>query len=103
VTYQGIAGLTYESVCRPWDVARRTVQLDRIMNPSRAHSTAVLIILRKVREDGLSSFFHHTYSPHALHRSATRRKVYSMLRTIGRVGPWGIGFLVWEAYTVEHS
>jgi hypothetical protein len=25
-------------------------------------------------------------------------RMYPFLRTLGRVGPWGVGFLVWEAY-----
>lgn len=85
----------------PWDVARRTVQLSRATNTSGARSTAALIILRKVREDGISTMFHNPYSPartSSMHDTTIRRRVYSMLKTVGRVGPWGVGFVVWEAY-----
>jgi len=27
-----------------------------------------------------------------------RSKAIRVVRTLGRVGPWGIGFLVWEMY-----
>lgn len=96
-----IAGLAYESICLPWDVARRTVQLDRITHAPSQQSPVISLILQKAREDGVLSFLqahdhrsHHVSDVH----SGIRRKIYGILRTVGRVGPWGIGFLVWETY-----
>lgn len=94
-----IAGLAYEAISLPWDVARRTVHVDRITRPPHQQNTITDIIIRKAREDGVLSFFHlqaNRAVPQA--QSRTRRRAYSMVRTLGRVGPWGIGFLVWEVY-----
>ena len=59
-------------------------------------------LCRRLREDGLLSFFrdpHHNAVPNdEAHLSPLRRRLYSASRTLARVGPWGIGFLVWEAF-----
>lgn len=34
----------------------------------------------------------------ASERTGLRTKLMGVVRTLGRVGPWGIGFLVWEMY-----
>ncbi|KAI0319797.1 hypothetical protein OF83DRAFT_1108230 [Amylostereum chailletii] len=96
------AGLAYEVLSRPWDVARRLVYLDRVNSTVHHTSRHILfgIVARKVREDGLLSLFH---APGPVHHdppsvSPGRRRLNTALRTLGRVGPWGIGFLVWEAF-----
>ena len=98
VTGGAIAGLAYELVSRPWDAMRRAVHHDRLAPVREQHSIAG-IILHKAREDGVLSFFanpaHVHHDPSA---SRTRRRLNTALRTLGRVGPWGVGFLVWEAF-----
>ena len=52
-----------------------------------------------MRDDGLLSFFRDTAS--AEERGTTspgRQRLLRVARTLGRVGPWGVGFLVWEAF-----
>ncbi|KAF8078087.1 hypothetical protein FPV67DRAFT_1615323 [Lyophyllum atratum] len=95
-----IAGLVYEAVSLPWDIARRTVQLDRIMHPKPNQSPVARIILQKAREDGILSFLRSNENPSQVPqaRGGLQRRAYSVLRTLGRVGPWGVGFLVWEVY-----
>ncbi|PBK83727.1 hypothetical protein ARMGADRAFT_667164 [Armillaria gallica] len=100
--FQVVAGLAYEFVGRPWDVARRTVQLDRISSDHVGGKHSPLIaLLNKFREEGLVYFFRNPYKvvDHAHSFSPSQRRLNTMLRTLGRVGPWGVGFLVWEAYS----
>ena len=78
------------------------MHIDRVASAdARAHSV-VEILSRSLREDGLLSFFrdphHHAISSEDMDLSPLRRRLYSASRTLARVGPWGIGFLVWEAF-----
>ncbi|KAH7889837.1 mitochondrial carrier domain-containing protein [Phlebopus sp. FC_14] len=97
-----LAGLTYEVLCRPWDVARRVVQLEKTLpSHSRNKPSPFPALLRKAKEDGIMGFFRDHSA--VLHdplefRSKSRRRIASALRTLARVGPWGVGFLVWEAF-----
>jgi len=94
-----IAGLAYELTCRPWDIARKAVHIDRLNPISERHSIAS-ILLRKLRNDGILSYFRDpNHVPHHVDpsTSAVRRRLYLAARTLARVGPWGVGFLVWEA------
>lgn len=100
VTGGAVAGLAYELTCRPWDIARKAVHVDRLRPASERHSILV-IILRKIREDGIISYFQDpNHLPHHDDQATSplRRRVYSASRTLARVGPWGVGFLVWEAF-----
>ncbi|EMD38338.1 hypothetical protein CERSUDRAFT_135051 [Gelatoporia subvermispora B] len=98
VTGGVIAGLSYEVACRPWDAARKVVHIHRVAQPSQSHSS-IAIVLQKVQEDGILSFFrgpnHGAYDKSL---APLRRRMYSAVRTLARVGPWGAGFLVWEAF-----
>ncbi|KAI0082773.1 hypothetical protein K474DRAFT_1610961 [Panus rudis PR-1116 ss-1] len=93
------AGLAYELTCRPWDIARKTVHIERV-TCGQEHSLTT-ILLRKVRNEGFHSFFVNP-SPITHSDDATlpsyRRRLHSAARTLARVGPWGIGFLAWEAF-----
>lgn len=91
-----VAGLTYEFISRPWDVARRTIYLDRL-EKSYAHDSFHTILRRKIAKEGLGSLFKSMASPSESTGSKSRWN--TALRTAGRVGPWGVGFLVWEAYS----
>ncbi|KAH9842717.1 uncharacterized protein C8Q71DRAFT_734085 [Rhodofomes roseus] len=100
VTGGALAGLAYEMICRPWDVARKVVHTDRVASSSQKHS-ALKILSQKLRQDGLLSFFrdpHHVASHEGMSMTPLRRRLYSTSRTVARVGPWGVGFLVWEAF-----
>ncbi|KAH9934686.1 uncharacterized protein B0H18DRAFT_977706 [Fomitopsis serialis] len=100
VTGGAFAGLAYEVACRPWDVARKVVHIDRVASPSPKHS-AVEIVLQRLRQDGPLSFFRDPYyvPPHEdTSLTPLRRRLYSASRTLARVGPWGVGFLAWEAF-----
>lgn len=88
------AGLAYELASRPWDIARKTVHIDRVTAPT-AHHSIVVLLLRKVKDEGLSSFFVNPSHPARDSPSSHTRRV---LRTLARVGPWGVCFLVWEAF-----
>ncbi|KAI0797629.1 hypothetical protein C8Q75DRAFT_801562 [Abortiporus biennis] len=93
------AGLAYEIACRPWDIARKTVHIDRITSANEKHSI-VTILMRKLRDEGMRSFFANPVGHVATDTSSSplRRRVNSMLRTVARVGPWGVGFLMWEVF-----
>lgn len=97
-----IAGLTYESLCKPWDVARRAVTLQKtlVSHPSGRQSL-FSVLRRKVQADGITWFFRGQppgLPEHVELRSNIHRRISSALRTLGRVGPWGAGFLVWESF-----
>lgn len=85
------AGLTYELVSRPWDIARKTVDIDRMRSPQRR--PIPMILLRKFKDEGWRSFL---VNPTQISHGTSRTQ--SALRTLGRVGPWGVGFLAWEAF-----
>ena len=97
VTGGAIAGLAYEVCCRPWDVARKAVHVDRVVSTER-HSIP-LVLLNKARDDGWLSFVRNPVQHvHDHSTSPVQKKLQSLARTLARVGPWGIGFLVWEAF-----
>jgi len=98
VTGGALAGFAYEILSRPWDVARRTIELERTVHPTLKHPLFALV--HKIHEDGITCFFrdHSTVADVKTGISTTRRRIYSGLRTLGRVGPWGAGFLIWEAF-----
>ena len=100
-----IAGLTYELASRPWDAARKAVHVARVTPAPGGEQqlrprSAVGVVLAKAREDGVRAFFrnpaHAPHEPPSTPRA--RRRLNAALRTLGRVGPWGVGFLVWEAF-----
>jgi len=51
-----VAGLAYEFVSRPFDVARKVVQRDRIAH-TRGRGLAMMIVIEKIRQDGILIFF----------------------------------------------
>ena len=95
------AGLAYEVTCRPWDVARKLAHLERVQSLTayRPRRYLVDIISRKVHDDGLLSFFRDAVGKEERTLSNPgRQRLLAVARTLGRVGPWGVGFLVWEAF-----
>lgn len=98
VTGGAVAGLAYEIVSRPWDVARKAVHVDYVLS-AHNHHNVVSILRHKVERDGWFSFFRISGAPvHEDFTSPLHRRMQSLLRTIARVGPWGVGFLAWEAF-----
>ncbi|KAI0050902.1 hypothetical protein FA95DRAFT_1535620 [Auriscalpium vulgare] len=95
-----VAGLSYELLSRPWDVARRLIYLDRVQSEVKHTSRHYLVttLASKLREDGPLSFFRAPTAAHDPQQSHSRRRLHTALRTLARVGPWGVGFLVWEAF-----
>ncbi|KAH9951956.1 hypothetical protein B0H21DRAFT_6413 [Amylocystis lapponica] len=93
-----VAGLAYELASRPWDIARKEVHIQQVCSGAE-HPSIVRVLLQKVRDDGLLSYFRNpTHVPHDPSIPPFRRRLYSTARTLARVGPWGMGFLVWEAF-----
>lgn len=93
-----MAGLAYELSCRPWDVARKAVHIDRVVSTSGQHS-ALSILMRRVQDEGWLVFFKHPVThEHDTRGSLLHRRLHALGRTLARVGPWGIGFLAWEAF-----
>jgi hypothetical protein len=95
------AGLAYELVCRPWDVARKLAHLERIQSATTHRPRHYLfnILARKIHNDGVLSFFRNPAGQgETVLGSPGRQRLLAVARTLGRVGPWGVGFLVWEAF-----
>lgn len=97
-----VAGLTYESLCRPWDVTRRAITLEKSIIPHPScRQSSLSVLMQKLRGDGIASFFReHSvgFPEHPELRSNIHPRISSALRTLARVGPWGIAFLVWESF-----
>ena len=89
-----VAGLAYEMVCRPIDHSRRAYYLHGVYDKD-GHSI-VRTLSRKLKEGGVLSFFKEPGS-HLHEGPSPRPRLHAFLRTIARVGPWGVGFLVWES------
>jgi hypothetical protein len=94
VTGGVIAGLAYELACRPFDNIRKSIQRDQAIHPEHSSFRAVYEL---VKEEGISLFMKNTETIAPSQGSASGR-LYTALRTLARVGPWGVGFLVYEAY-----
>jgi hypothetical protein len=95
-----VAGLTYELVSRPFDVARQLVRQDKAVY-ARNHGSVPMAVMQKVRQDGIVIFFRDPSAGGTSAKSPgsiNNRRLYVALRTFARVGPWGIGFLAWEAF-----
>lgn len=106
VTGGVVAGLGYEMIIRPWDAARRAVHLEETNPGASSRYTRYTVpraVARLYRDEGLLGFFREPSA--AIGNGAIaalppgdrlRLRAWTMLRVLGRVGPWGVGFLVWE-------
>ncbi|KAF9001894.1 hypothetical protein BDQ17DRAFT_1390854 [Cyathus striatus] len=89
-----VAGLAHEYVSRPWDTVRRALRTGMLSDPVARPTT---ILFHLISEKGVTGLFRVHYTPKT--RSDIKgTAVRNIFRTLGRVGPWGFGFLVWEAY-----
>ena len=89
-----IAGLAYEMVCRPIDHSRRAYHLQGVYD--KDGRSILRTLFHKLEVDGVLSFFKDP-SSHIHENPSSRPRLHAFLRTVARVGPWGIGFLVWES------
>jgi hypothetical protein len=89
-----VAGLAYEVVCRPIDHSRRAHYLQETHN--KGDRSIIRTLSHKLKEDGILSFFKDP-SSHLHETPSSRPRLHAFLRTLARVGPWGVGFLVWES------
>ncbi|KAF8503525.1 hypothetical protein F5888DRAFT_1662953 [Russula emetica] len=95
------AGLAYEVICRPWDATRRLAHIEQVQAGAAHRPRRYLIdsIVRKIHDDGLLSFFRDAAGKEEGTLSSPRyQKLLVAARTLGRVGPWGVAFLVWETF-----
>jgi hypothetical protein len=94
------AGLAYEVVCRPWDVTRKLAEMERVQSLTTHRPRRYLIdsIARKIQDDGLLSFFRDAAGKEEGTLSTRNQRLLVAGRTLGRVGPWGVAFLVWETF-----
>lgn len=115
-TFEVVAGIGYELVGRPFDVMRREWHIYTVTHPyprtladvTTDHPrpdhilSAPRLALHILKEQGLRGLFRsplpHPHPPAEPNQDRWKRRVYPVLRTIARVGPWGVGFLVWEAF-----
>jgi hypothetical protein len=107
VTGGVVAGLGYEMITRPWDAARRAVHLEEVAPGATTRYTQFAVIravTRLYREQGLLGFFRDPSTVSGTVGTAValspvdriRQRLWTTARVLGRVGPWGVGFLVWE-------
>jgi hypothetical protein len=89
-----IAGFAYEMVCRPIDHFRRAYYLQGVHG--KGDHSIVRTLSHKLKEDGVLSLFKDP-SSHLHETPSSRPRLHAFLRTVARVGPWGVGFLVWES------
>ncbi|TFK29804.1 hypothetical protein FA15DRAFT_663072 [Coprinopsis marcescibilis] len=95
VTGGVLAGLTYEVVSRPWDRIRRIVHVHQLDSPNAYKQSTLSILRQAVFNEGISTLYKDPLaSQHYLPQSWLIR----CGRTLARVGPWGVGFLAWEAF-----
>ncbi|CAE6352475.1 unnamed protein product [Rhizoctonia solani] len=117
-----VGGIGHELVGRPFDAARRILYIhdthsraestkrlenqspsDSSSNRSRHHilrsnlAKSISILRETAREEGLLYFFRSPTPTSFDSKSSPYQRLQTALRTLGRVGPWGIAFVVWEA------
>ncbi|KAF9507604.1 hypothetical protein BS47DRAFT_1377883 [Hydnum rufescens UP504] len=115
VTGGVVAGLGYEIVGRPFDAIRREWHISSLSVGTASQLMAAPpkvaaqsrfpplldLVLKIVREEGMRGLFRgpspSVMTSRSSDASGWRSRVYPVLRALARVGPWGIGFLVWEA------
>ena len=90
-----VAGLAYEMVCRPIDYSRRACYPQGVFK--MGGHTIMRTLFHKLKEDGVLSLFKDP-SSHLHESPSSWPRLHAFLRTIARVGPWGVGFLVWESF-----
>jgi len=90
VTGGVVAGLVYEFIGRPFEVMRSLTHSSLPSEKALQSRSMLQIALYRARTRGIISFFRSA----EVARSSTRSQ--SFLRLLGRVGPWGLAFWIWE-------
>jgi Mitochondrial carrier protein len=108
-----VAGLGYEIVGRPFDAIRHewhisSLSVRTVSQPMTAPLKVAAqsrfpplldLILKIVRKEGMRGLFRgpspSVVPPKSSNANGWRSRAYPVLRALARVGPWGIGFLVW--------
>jgi hypothetical protein len=115
-----IGGIGHEFIGRPFDISRRILHINEAhvraermsLAKSSPHlpgaelsqrslwtrtSSAFKILRETAQEEGYR-YFLRSPTPSALDSgSSPYRRLHTALRAMGRVGPWGVAFVVWEA------
>jgi hypothetical protein len=103
VTGGVLAGITYEVIGVPLDNMRRLLRSSGIPNPSSSFISKVRSAfhygLEHANLNGIQSIFRRSDVIVGHHHKPSRSDAF--LRTLGRVGPYGFAFLVWEAFGPE--
>ncbi|CAE6475177.1 unnamed protein product [Rhizoctonia solani] len=117
-----IGGIAHEFVARPFDTARRVLHVHHTHTraesakelKSRLHSdpapsplqeqsrrssmvASINVLKRTIKDEGMLYFFQSNTLTSFDSKSSPYQRLQTALRTLGRVGPWGIAFVVWEA------
>ena len=119
-----IGGLGHEIVGRPFDISRRLLYINdahmraeraalsstessprlgtnRVSSPRQSFlsnvSTSLNVLRDTAHKEGYLYFFRSPVASPLDSDSSPYRRLHTALRTLGRVGPWGVAFVVWEA------
>lgn len=119
-----IGGLGHEVIGHPFDISRRLLHInDAHMRAERAAlsttesssrpatsqvpiprqsffssvSTSFKVLRDAAHKEGILYFFRSPTASSLDSNSSPYRRLHTALRTLGRVGPWGVAFVVWEA------
>lgn len=90
-----VAGLTYEFITRPFDIARQAIRSEQL-STGNTKGRYMPLLQNFIAKHGLIVFV-RGISPASIQQSDSRtaqKRLYAVLRAVGRAGPWGIGFLV---------
>ncbi|KAG8967237.1 hypothetical protein FRC03_010312 [Tulasnella sp. 419] len=102
------AGFGYEFAARPFDNARRIVyehrmelpkdtgSLSKVALPMKSATAKSHILLTHLKENGFASLFRLPGTVVQEDQATHFRRTKMFLRVLGRLGPWGVGFLMWE-------
>lgn len=104
VTGGVLAGLGFEFAARPFDNARRLAWEHRTASHGSTRA-----VLQEIRSNGAWDTLFATAKDAAASATAgpisgkelLQRRALMLLRTLGRLGPWGVGFLLWEGLAVR--
>lgn len=84
------AGLVYEFIGRPFEVFRALTHSSLPSERAMQSKGILQIAINRVQTRGILSMFQSA----DISRSSSRGQRY--LRLLGRVGPWGLAFWIWE-------
>jgi len=90
VTGGVVAGVVYEFIGRPFEVMRTLTRSSLPSERSLERGGLLDKALQRARKRGISSFFQ------SAEVARTSSRAQSCLRLLGRVGPWGLAFWIWE-------